>query len=757
MTHRILLYAILAAYLVLAVAYSVVTPIFEASDELWHYPMVKYLADNGLQLPPQDPANIGPWRQEGSQPPLYYMIAAVLTSGIDTSDMNAVRRINPHADIGIIRPDGNINMIVHRSDLETFPWRGTTLAVHVVRFYSVLLGLGTVLVTYQLAREIFPNDGYLALFAAALNAFLPMFLFISGSVNNDNLSNLTGNLLTLLIVRLLKSSQLPHWRSYVWLGVVTGAGLLAKLNIGFLIPLIALALLILSLRLKSWQPLVVGGAISGLLTVAIAGWWYYRNWQLYNDPTGLNMFLSIVGRRIIPANAAQLWSERYSFTQAYWGFFGGVNLPLPDDVYTRFNLIAAAASIGLLAYFIFVFLRWRGLMPRTFLTIPSTPHWLPAAVTIIWPILTFVSYLRWTAETPASQGRLIFGALSSIALWMAVGSVWWLTGRWRTGAMALVSAVFLAANTNALSYTIPAAYTPPSETPSLDAIETFSSLDKNEGALELMRAEVLTQEIRPEQYVEMVMDWRVAEPLQRDWSMFIHLVTPDGVIISQRDVYPGGGLLATSDLASGRSWSNPVAIWVPFAAYAPMTLDVNVGWYHLPTGERLKLENGGETVMVGQVELLPRETELDVPNPISINFDNQIELVGYELSDLSPQAGDSLDLTLYWRAMRKIERDYVVFAHVIDPATWAIYAGSDAQPVQWQAPTSTWETGVIIEDKHTMTVSADSPPGIYELELGLYLQEADGSFPRLRIVTPDGGMADNFTYLSRVRILPAEG
>ena len=53
--HQRIFYFILAAYVLLATVYSVVAPIFEASDELWHYPMVKYLADHGLTLPPQDP------------------------------------------------------------------------------------------------------------------------------------------------------------------------------------------------------------------------------------------------------------------------------------------------------------------------------------------------------------------------------------------------------------------------------------------------------------------------------------------------------------------------------------------------------------------------------------------------------------------------------------------------------------------------------------------------------------------------------
>src|ERR1041384_2872576 len=109
--ERRILYLILTAYVVLASLYSVVTPIFEASDELWHYPMVKYITDHDFSLPSPDPNQ--PWRQEGGQPPLYYLIAAVLTAGIDTSDMEYVRRVNPHADIGIVRPDRNANMMAH--------------------------------------------------------------------------------------------------------------------------------------------------------------------------------------------------------------------------------------------------------------------------------------------------------------------------------------------------------------------------------------------------------------------------------------------------------------------------------------------------------------------------------------------------------------------------------------------------------------------------------------------------------------------
>ncbi|MCC6613617.1 MAG: DUF2142 domain-containing protein [Anaerolineae bacterium] len=732
---------IVAAYLILATIYSLVTPPFEASDELWHYPMIAYIADNGLGLPVQDPAVSAAWRQEGSQPPLYYMMAGALTSWIDTSDLDHWRRINPHADIGIVRPDGNANMIVHRPDESDHRFGGALLALQISRWLSVALSAGTVVVTYLLGRALFPAQRLVAPLAMAFNACLPMFLFISGSANNDNLSNLLGNLLTLLVARLLMSQEAPRTRDYVVLGLVTGAGLLAKFNLGFFIPIIALSLLWISLRRRDWRPLVIGGAVSGALTIVVAGWWYLRNAQLYGDPTGLNVFLDIVGRRAIPANAAQLWSERDSFLQAFWGFFGGMNVPLPTDIYTIYNLLAGIGLVGALAYVV-----WRTVGRRVESRL-SIAHWM----TLLWIAITFVSYLRWTAETPASQGRLVFGALSAICVWLALGWSWWLPRRGRflaalPVAFTAVVAVFAALLILPLT---PVEYTFAAD----EQLATFTEPD-GDGAIVIQALDRLPPTVRPEEYVNFTLINRFEGALTHDWSLFVHLVTPDGVIIGQRDVYPAGGLIATSDPANDEAWLNPVAVWVPDNAYAPQTLDVVIGFYDLQTGERMMLPDGEETFTLGQVDLLPRFSDLDVPNPITINFAHQVELVGYALSDLSPAQGDEVTLTLYWRGLAPLQTDYVVFAQIIDPITTTIYAASDAMPAAWERPTTTWVPGEIVEDAHTLTVSTDAPPGIYEIYVGLYTRGEDGSFNRLRVVTADGGQAFDYTQLSRVRIVP---
>ncbi|MBL8131118.1 MAG: glycosyltransferase family 39 protein [Anaerolineae bacterium] len=751
---------LIVTYCLLGAIYSIVTPVFEASDELWHYPMVKTLADNSLVLPVQAAGVETAWRQEGSQPPLYYVLAAALTGGIDTGDIDEVRRINPHADIGVMRPDGNVNMIVHRLDAEVFPWRGTVLAVHMARFLSVILGTATVWVTFALARSLFPHRPEIILGATAMNAFLPMFLFISGSANNDNLSTLLGNLVTLQIVLLLRSKHPPRWRAYATLGISIGAGMLAKFNIGFHIPLVMLCLLLLSWRYRSLTPLLVGGVTAGGLTVLIAGWWYLRNALLYGDPTGLNVFLDIVGRRAIPANLNQLWAERHSFLQAFWGFFGGMNVPLPNWVYSIFDALGVVGFVGSVGFVFSCVARNRPSRERLWQA-------LPYALTVLWIAVSFVSYLRWTSETPASQGRLLFGALSSILIWLAVGVTAWLPSRLRVPSMAVVALWFAGVAVSAPFTIIQPAYALSANEPEPSGMPITAFHDPAaQGVIKLHDARVNSDEARPGDYVFVDLRWSIAAQFSQDWSLFVHIVSPDGLIIAQRDIYPGAGTMALSDLTAGRTWRDRLAVQISANAYAPQTADVVLGWYQNATGQRMEQvarssdDRRGlpSTFQIGEVTIVPRESALAVPNPTSVNFGGLIELVGYELSDLSLNAGASLTLTLYWRALQPVAEDYIVFAHVIDPAQVMIYAGSDAQPANWTRPTSTWSPGEIVEDAHVLTLSPDTPPlpGIYEVEIGFYQNPGNGTFPRLRVVTADGGMANDFVYLSRLRVLPPE-
>ena len=93
---------LLLLYLLLALLHSAVNPLFESSDEMWHIGMAVRLA-RGEGLPVQHPGEETPWRQEGSQPPLYYALLAGLTRllGLPLNDFEAIYFPNPHACLGM--------------------------------------------------------------------------------------------------------------------------------------------------------------------------------------------------------------------------------------------------------------------------------------------------------------------------------------------------------------------------------------------------------------------------------------------------------------------------------------------------------------------------------------------------------------------------------------------------------------------------------------------------------------------------------
>jgi len=795
--QRTWLVLILVGYGLLAVTYSLVTPLFEASDELWHYPMVKYLADHPLALPVQDPAQLGPWRQEGSQPPLYYMISAGATFWIDTSDMNQVRRVNPHPDIGVVVPDGNANMVVHNVARERFPWSGTALAMHIVRGLSILMGLGTVILTYLLGRELVPTSPPVALAAAAFTAFNPMFLFVSAVINNDNLSTLIASALLLMIVRLLRRRDAPlGYRFYVVLGAVAGAGMLAKFQVGFLLPLIALALLMVSIRARDWRPVVFGGLISGGLTIVIAGWWYWRNYHLYGDATGINVFLDIVGRRAVPADRYQLWSERETFMMSFWGLFGGVNVPMSNTVYGLFNMLAALGVLGLLYEVVRAMYRQARLSqsPQS-RSLPCNPdNSLPVSsplpegegpgvrvfpfalrekgpgdeglllarlIAAVWPVIVLLSLLAWTRQTLASQGRLWFSALAPLNVALAAGLVTWSLGSRavRTAVLGGASLFFVAAAAAAPFTTIRPAYTldrhaswssPTLSTGPLRAA-CFSEPGAGQAAL-CMSYQRPAGSILPGDYLRLSAAVTVKPPLTRDWSIFVHLVNEDGVIEAQRDVYPGGGLIATTDASPGDTWNNLIAVLIPRGVYTPQTLNVYLGLYDLDTNDRMiaagpDADPATNRLFLGQVRLEPPPSS--VPNPVNVNFGGKLELLGYEVSERSLTPGAETTITLYWRGLERVHTNDVISVQVIDPdpARLAKVAQDDHPPTP---PTTAWKPGQDYTVARTLTVFPDAAPGRYRLMVRVY-PAGDAAHP-LRIRGGIGGQSVDFVWLTWMQV-----
>jgi len=108
-----------------------------------------------------------------------------------------------------------------------------------------------------------------------------------------------------------------------------------------------------------------------------------------------------------------------------------------------------------------------------------------------------------------------------------------------------------------------------------------------------------------------------------------------------------------------------------------------------------------------------------LPHRTDIRLGESIRLVGYRLAQEEVSPGDSLLLTLYWRAESPVDRDYTVFVHLQEPGG-GLVAQQDNPPVRGTRPTSGWEVGELVEDPYEIPLPADVPCGEYLLSTGLY-------------------------------------
>jgi hypothetical protein len=764
LTEKRWLALILVLFTVLGITYAVATPIFEASDELWHYPMVKHLAD-GNPLPVQvfDPDLAGPWKQEASQPPLYYYLGAALTFWIDTSDMDAVRWLNPHVDNGVITRDGNINLVVH--DPNTSPWQGTSLAIRIVRTFSILLGAATVYLTYRIAKEVAPNRPEVYLGAAAANAFIPMFLFIGGAVNNDNLVIMLASLSLLLTINLAarpidQGSRNREIWNLILLGVVIGLGALTKISALGLIP-VAFAgvvigqwrtykdetgknLVLVVLRQTLWR-----FTILILPALLIAGWWYLRNIQLYDDWSGWNAFIAVLGKRATPANLSQLWDERWGFMLSYWGLFGGLNVPMADWIYRLLNVLAVVSAVGFVAYSARLIVSWyfssskpgRGVRTHLANILNFVSDNFALLVCVLWTAAVIFGLVRWATVTWSSQGRLVFSSISALCTIFVLGLIGWMPRTIGKGVIVAISGFLFI-----VSALAPFVWITPSYEPSSAETADLRIVNRQFGNSMLLEGYSTGEDsVEPGDSLEVNIQWEVTQAMSRDWSVFVHLNDPETQLpAAQRDMYPSQGLLATSLLSTGDRFVDQYILNVPETAITPSELELSIGLYDFRTGERLTTDDGRDSEVLTKISLRSRPG--DIPNPLSINFENTFELVGFSIEPRRLAAGDSLELTLFYVSQGDFAEDYTFFVQLVsdDTTRWA------SQDLLHR--TSQWKKGEVQEISFTLDLMDDTPSGILPIILGMYTRDEDGGFDRLQRVTREGHLTDDFLELTKIRV-----
>jgi hypothetical protein len=119
---------------------------------------------------------------------------------------------------------------------------------------------------------------------------------------------------------------------------------------------------------------------------------------------------------------------------------------------------------------------------------------------------------------------------------------------------------------------------------------------------------------------------------------------------------------------------------------------------------------------------------------------DRIVLSGYELSSPTVTAGDELSLTLHWQVVDPLSRNYTTYIHLVGPDGRTL-TQSDHRPGDDFYPSRNWQVGETLRDRHLLTIPAATPPGVYQLQVGLYDQPEPGVIQGLGDATPVGWIA----------------
>jgi len=762
--RRLLL--VLLAYLAITLAYGVVNPLFEAPDEHWHFFTAESIAQTGrlprVEAPPDE------WLgQEAAQPPLYYLLGAALIAPIDTEGARAAVWLNPFAWIGDASALNNINRMVHPPG-EAWPWVGHVLAGHVLRVFSTLLGLGTLLAVYGSARVLWPESRTRVIMAPALLAFLPQFNFIHASITNDALITFLCSLALYQLIRLWRApvdmdksltqrtprsprtqKEFSSWRSWrssrpwreLFLGITIGLAMLTK-NAGLLLLLYSLGFLaVLAWRGGRWRAFWPAALRVALPAVALGAPLWARNVALYGDWLATAPFVAIAGGDR-GYTLAQVLGETDGLLLSLVGVFGWFNLRAPQWVYWVWLAVVVLAILGGLSC---VMLARRNKdkgkgRTRVRPPLPLRADWFLAVLLAAWPLLVYAGLVTFMMQTEAAQGRLLFPAALPVALGLAWGLRGWgsCMPRWlgsiNRRLAPLVALAALATTVYCLLLVIRPAYQPPPLVAALPdgATRVLPELAPRGQGLSLLAADVETETARPGDVVWLTLYWRADEAPAAPPELVLEVFGRQVDRIANLHSYHGRGLFPATLWPVGAIVADRFAVRVDADAAAPVLARVFA-----------RVDGGQPGIEVATVTIVPHQPP-PAPDTVQAMLGDHIGLAAAEIVPAQAQPGQTVRVDVRWYVPRgRPQQNYTTLIHLGQPDRPPLSTG-DSPPLGGDYPTRAWRNGEVIDDDYRLVVPAALAPGRYPVWIGMYDPAGGARLP----VTVEGELQPNGVYLA---------
>jgi len=743
--ERLALAALLLAFFSLATVYNVVSPPFEAPDEVGHFYFIVYLLETGDL--PVVPATTPPpnFEQEGMQAPLYYWSSSLLVRALaaplqlDLSDVSAPIRVNPFSTCGQPQARYNVNYFDHNMFAERLPYQGRIRVLHVVRLWSSFLGTLTVAGVFVAARLAFPGIPRVSWIAAVLTAFTPEFLFTAGAVNNDNMVTALATWGVVLALSLVRNGI--SWPCVLGMGVLAGLAGLSKLAGSALLPLSLLAIAFAVWKERTnkqrgrwWlfgRTCLIGAPVIAVYLL-LMGWWIWRNLTLYGDLTGIRAHLVVMPAR----DTMSVWiliRELPGLFQSWWGTFGCTAPPM--GFYGVYLVVSLGALAGLIA---------------AHRSLREDP--LSTTLLLVWLGLLGAAYVQWNWLTAAPKGRLLYPAMVSVSILLARGAVYW-TARWRSAEVALL--VLLAACAIAVPVAVIAPrVTPPPVYADPEQVQPDNLLagrfgSSPIGTVALLGYDTSGSSFEPGEWIELVLYWQALNPPSEHLTLAVQLVSvvpEDTSTLVNFNTWTGGGTYPTGHWRPGDIIADSYRLQIPAVVDRAQAWRVQVILFHGDARLPYTLNNqpAGDAAFISLVRVGASSETVQMPAPDEgdlqqVVFGESIAFDGVEIL----YSADELEVQLRWSCLAALDHDYAVFVHLYDAAGSLLTTG-DGPPLAGGFPTSLWQPGDSVVDTHSVTAMSRAA---VKLGIGWYDVESGA---RLDAVGVDGQLEDN------VLIVPLE-
>ena len=357
-----------------ALVWAAVIPIFNGMDEYQHVSYIQYLAthngpDSGLT---QGKANYSPQlvrAYEASN--LFY---AWGTDRFDYSQISSLNgQLNQLPERALVRPQVTqyppgyylAGALVYKLS----PHTGLS-QYYDVRLLSVALAVVGALGMAYFARQLFPRRALVATLVSLSALAHPMMAHQSAIINNDILVISASIWALALATRALNAQRPLRWLAGA--GLATGVAMAKPQGI-LIAAMVALALIVVAVRARSFKLALKGGLLSGGGFIAVYIWWpIYRvivgfgsviaapRPQVNLVNTGGGLAMGPVRQRGLWEQWQLFWNDQsaddYTLFKARWikqffGNFGWLDVFYPTRVY---NLLAQAMALFALVCLLWV-------------------------------------------------------------------------------------------------------------------------------------------------------------------------------------------------------------------------------------------------------------------------------------------------------------------------------------------------------------------------------------------------------------------